>query len=214
MAALERRQVLAIVRGASALLVLFSIGFQGFTLAGGPGGFDPTRFFAFFTILSNLFGAVLFLYLALRWRAPRSATLDVMRGASVVYLTVTFIVVILLLSGADLQVAVPWVDFVVHKVFPVIVVLDWLVDPPAVRITPRHIGWWFVYPIVWVTLTLIRGAADGWYPYPFLNPANGGYGSVAFYFVAILVGFFVISAAVMAIGNARRGPQAEFQPAG
>jgi hypothetical protein len=192
MAAMDRRLTLAVVRGASALLVFFAIGYQAVTLASGAGGFSPTRFFAFFTILSNLFGASLFLYLALRWRAPRSATLDVMRGASVVYLTVTFLV---------------------HKVFPVIVVLDWLVDPPAVPITLRHIGWWFAYPIVWVSLTLIRGAADGWYPYPFLNPANGGYGSVAFYFVAILIGFFVISAATMAIGNVLGGRRPRLEPA-
>lgn len=210
---MDGRLALALVRGASALLVFVAIAYQAVTLAGGPGGFDPTRFFAFFTILSNLFGASLFLALALRWRAPRSAALDVLRGASVVYLTVTFIVVIWLLSGADLQVAVPWVDFVVHKVFPVVVVLDWLVDPPAVRITLRHVGWWLVYPIVWVTLTLLRGAADGWYPYPFLNPANGGYGSVAFYFATILIGFFVIAAATMAVGNALRERRPTVQPA-
>jgi hypothetical protein len=215
MAAMERRQVLALVRGLSAAIVFFSIAYQAVTLAGGPGGFDPTRFFAFFTILSNLFGASLFLVLAVRRPEGRSGTLDVLRGASVVYLTVTFIVVILLLSGDDLQVAVPWVDFAVHKFFPVVVVLDWLIDPPAARLTARQAAAWLVYPIVWVTLTLIRGAADGWYPYPFLDPANGGYGSVAFYFVAILVGFLVIAAAVMAVGNARRGrPAGSGRPAG
>lgn len=57
-------------------------------------------------------------------RSLGSPTLDLLRGASVVYLTVTFIVVVLLLSGADLQVAVPWVDFVLHKLFPVVVVPD------------------------------------------------------------------------------------------
>lgn len=77
---------------------------------------------------SNAFGATLFLVLAARWRSPLSASLDLLRGASVVSLTVTFIVVIWLLSSVDLQVAIPWVDFVLHKVFPIVVVLDWLVD--------------------------------------------------------------------------------------
>lgn len=46
-----------------------------------------------------------------------------------------------------------------------------------------------------------------WYPYPFLDPANGGYGTVALYCVGIAVVVFVISAAVVWIGNlARRGP--------
>jgi hypothetical protein len=34
------------------------------------------------------------------------------------------IVVVLLLSGADLQVAVPWVDFVLHKLLPFVVVIE------------------------------------------------------------------------------------------
>ena len=33
---------------------------------------------------------------------------------------------------------------------------------------------------------MVRGALAGWYPYPFLDPANGGYGTVALYVVAIL----------------------------
>jgi hypothetical protein len=195
--------VLALLRGIVALLVLAAIAVQIIDNVG-QGTFNPTRFFAFFTILSNLFGAILFLVLAARYRESRSDTLDLLRGANVVYLTVTFIVVIWLLSGADLQVAIPWVDFVLHKLFPVLAVIDWLIDPPINWITPRRALVWLAYPLVWVTATLIRGAADGWYPYPFLNPANGGYGSVAFYVTTILVGFLAISAVTLWLGNAVR----------
>jgi hypothetical protein len=64
---------------------------------------------------------------------------------------------------------------------------------------------WLSYPLVWVTLTLMRGAADGWYPYPFLDPANGGYASVALYFVTILVFFLAIGMALIWLGNIRGG---------
>lgn len=201
---MESRSALAIVRGASALLVVVAIVVQMATNIG-AGTFNPTRFFAFFTILSNLFGVAVFLALAVRWRAPRSDTLDLLRGGAAAYLTVTFIVVIWLLSGADLQVAIPWVDVVLHKLFPAIVVADWLLDPPATRLTYRAGLRWLAYPVAWVTLTLVRGAVEGWYPYPFLDPANGGYGSVAFYVVAILIGFVAISAVTMWLGNAMRG---------
>ena len=102
-----------------------------------------------------------------------------MRGAAAVYLTVTLVVVLTLLSNVDVQLHLVWVDVVLHKVFPVIVVLDWLVDPPQVRLGPRDALLWIAYPIVWAVLTMLRGALDGWYPYPFLDPANGGYGPVA-----------------------------------
>jgi hypothetical protein len=200
----DRRLVLGVVRGASALLVLFAIAVQMNTSAG---AFNPTRFFLFFTILSNLFGAFLYLYLAARWRSPASATTDLLRGASAVYLTVTFFVVIALLSGADLQLAVPWVDFVVHKLFPVIVVLDWLIDPPVSRLTFRQALVWLVYPLIWTAFTVVRGAIDGWYPYPFLDPANGGYGSVVVVSAAIFVGFLAIIWITVRLGNAMRDRQ-------
>ena len=117
------------------------------------------------------------------------------------YLTVTFFVVIVLLSGEDVQLDLVWVDVVLHKLFPVVVVLDWLVDPPMVRLTNRDALLWLVYPIVWVVVTLVRGAADGWYPYPFLDPAKGGYGTVAVVVIAITIGFLVLAAVTAAIGD-------------
>lgn len=43
------------------------------------------------------------------------------------------------------------------------------------------------------------------YPYPFLDPANGGYGSVAVYCVGILIAMVVVSALVVVLGNAAGG---------
>jgi hypothetical protein len=200
---MDRRQIIAIARAGFGLLVIIAIAFQAATLID-SGFFRPLRYFAFFTILSNLFGAVLFLVLAARWRAPRTHVVDVLRGAAVVYLVVTFIVVLVLLSGAELQVGVPWVDFVVHTLFPVVVVIDWLVDPPSTDIRLRDVAAWLAFPLIWVALTLARGAADHWYPYPFLDPANGGYRSVAYHVGMILAGFLVISGAVNAVSDVLR----------
>ena len=200
---MDRRQILAIARAAFGLLVLIAVAFQAKTLIDN-GLFRPLRYFAFFTILSNLFGAILFLVLAARWRAPRTHTVDVLRGAAVVYLVVTFIVVLVLLSGAELQVGVPWVDFIVHTLFPLVVVVDWLIDPPSTDIRLQDVAKWLAFPIIWVALTLARGAADHWYPYPFLDPAYGGYRSVAYHVGMILAGFLVISGAVNAISDVLR----------
>ena len=52
-----------------------------------------------------------------------------------------------------------------------------------------------IYPLAWTVLTVIRGALDGRYPYPFLDPANGGYGAVVTTTVGIVVGSFVIALA-------------------
>jgi hypothetical protein len=172
------------------------------------GTFNPTRFFAYFTIQSNLIGVAAFAWLLARGDRPRSRALDLLRGAAAVYLTITFFVVIFLLSDVDVSLDLAWVDVVLHKIFPIIVVADWLIDPPGIRLTPRDIPYWLVYPIIWAILTVIRGALDGWYPYPFLDPANGGYGQVAVTIVAITIGFVVVSLVIMALGNVRSGRRA------
>ncbi len=61
------------------------------------------------------------------------------------------------------------------------------------------------YPLTWLVYTLVKGPIVGKYPYPFLDPANGGYGTVAAYCVAILVGMLVLCVAVMWIANAANG---------
>jgi peptidoglycan/LPS O-acetylase OafA/YrhL len=81
-----------IVRLLSAALVLLAIVVQSSALAGG-GAWDPTRFYAYFTIQSNLIGVAAFLWAFRRRNAPPSRGLDLFRGASAAYLTVTFFVV-------------------------------------------------------------------------------------------------------------------------
>lgn len=193
---------LQVVRAASAALVILAIVVQAIVLAQ-AGRFDPTRFFAFFTIQSNLIGVATFAWLVANGERPRSRALELLRGAAAVYLTVTFVVVILLLSDVDVQLQVGWAEFTLHKLFPVIVVLDWLIDPPRVALRYRDGLIWLAYPLIWTALTMVRGAADGWYPYPFLDPANGGYATVVVTIVAITVGFLVLSAAMIALGRWR-----------
>jgi hypothetical protein len=164
--------------------------------------FVPANFFSFFTIQSNLIAVAVFLLGAARIRREPSPGWDLVRGASVVYMTVTLIVFALLLADTDVDVTLPWVDTVVHRIMPLAVIVDWVIDPPTRRITFRASLLWLVYPLLWTAYTLVRGALTGWYPYPFLDPAGGGYGSVAIYVMAIF-GFGVVLCAVIAwVGSA------------
>ena len=204
---MDRVRVLMAVRLASVIVVVVAIVTQAIVLANAD-AFDPTRFFAFFTILSNLIGVAAFVALLARGDRPRSRRLELLRGAAVVYLTVTFFVVIFLLSGVDVQLQLVWVDIVLHKIFPIVVVLDWIVDPPHTRLTFRDGLLWLAFPLAWTGFTLVRGALDVWYPYPFLDPANGGYATVALTVAAVTIAFGLIALATIAIGNRAR----EWQP--
>src|SRR5437868_13794639 len=120
---MDRRAAVGLFRGIVAVVVLAAVAYQVILIVD-SGLFRPLRFFAFFTILSNIFGAVLWLWLAVRWRQPRTRNDDRLRGAATLYLVVTFIVVVVLLQGAELSLSNQVVDFVGHKLFPVLALLD------------------------------------------------------------------------------------------
>lgn len=131
-----------------------------------------------------------------------------MRGQAVLVMTVTLVVFALLLADTDVDVTLPWVDTVVHRIMPLAVIVDWLIDPPVVGIPFRTSLVWLTYPLLYAGYTLVRGALVGWYPYPFLDPATGGFGTVALYIVAILAFGILLCALISWIGNvvgARRG---------
>lgn len=193
-----------LVRAATALIAIVAIVVQ-LKVAADANALNVVNFFSYFTIQSNIVGIVVLLILALRAPGPRPGWLESLRGAATVYLTITFIVVILLLSNIDVGLQLPWVDFVVHKLTPVVMVLDWLLDPPTVRLTRRDVLSWLVYPLIWLVYTMIRGPIADWYPYPFLNPANGGYGQVVITSAVILVAGTVLCLAFAWLGNRRAG---------
>jgi hypothetical protein len=214
--AVNRRAVLAVLRVGFSALALVAIVVQLLDLLD-RGILNPVNFFSYFTIQSNLIGLAALLAAAATTRESRSAGVDFFRGAATAYLTLTFIVFALLLADTDVDTAIVWVDRVLHRVMPIVLVADLLLEPPARPIPVRRALWWLAYPLVWTGYTLVRGAITGWYPYPFLNPANGGYAVVAAYSVAIFIGTLVIVLAVASAGNAmasRRGSREAMAPAG
>ncbi len=196
------RSVIGAYRLGFGLLALAAIAWQMVSL-GAAGTLDPVQYLTFFTILSNMIAAILLLVGAVRWRSEHSATLDFLRGGAVVYMSITGIVFAVLLSGTNVDTAIPWVNSVVHELMPIVVVVDWLLDPPKARLTYRQGAVWLVFPAAWIVYELIRGAVTGKYHYPFTNPSNGGYASVGLTSVAILVLMLAVSAAVVWLGNIR-----------
>ncbi|NKQ34192.1 MAG: Pr6Pr family membrane protein [Chloroflexi bacterium] len=151
-------------------------------------------FFSYFTIQSNLIAVGVLLWVALKpVKGPGPLSRDLIRGAPVLYLTITGVVFFLLLSDLPL-VTVPFANTVLHKLMPVVMVADWLIDPPSEALSFRQATAWLIYPLAWLGYTMLRGPLVGWYPYPFLNPAvAGGYGAVLFSILLILLGglFFI-----------------------
>jgi hypothetical protein len=198
------RSVLAIARLGFSALALVAIGFTLWKTAD-AGALDLVNFFSYFTILSNLLAVVSLVGGALRGDRAPSRGWDLLRGQAVVMMTVTLVVYALLLEDADVALNDAWVNITLHKLFPIVVIADWLLDPPDEAVSIRDSLVWLAFPLLWTGYTLIRGALVDWYPYPFLDPANGGYATVAAYIVGILVFGAIVSAVVALAGNAMRG---------
>jgi hypothetical protein len=188
-------------RAAGALAILVAIGYQ---LVYGLESlhWDAANYFSFFTILSNLFAACVLLSGALRGGGARSRGVELLRGGAVVYMLTTGIVYAILLSGQDA--AIPWVNAIVHQVMPVVVAVDWVIDPPRTRLAVHTTLVWLGFPLAYVAYTLIRGALVNWYPYFFLNPNHSaGYLGVAVGSLAIGVGIIALIALTTWVGNSR-----------
>jgi hypothetical protein len=200
-----RRRVHNLVRVAFAVTTVVAMAWQFASLhVRGLG--NAGNFFSFFTIQSNILAALALVLLVVVRREERSAAFDSFRSAVTLFITITGVVFAVLLAGhaEDVQTAIPWVDFVVHKLTPVVVVADWLIDPPRHRLSLRAAATWLLYPLAWFAYTLIRGAGEHWYPYPFVNVDEHGYGHVLTMGVVLLVFFAAASAAFVVVGN-RRG---------
>ena len=127
--------------------------------------FAPGNFFSFFTIQSNVLGVVMLSLAALVPQASRTRLFDAVRTGVTLYLLITGVVFALLLAGLQesLDTHVAWVDFTVHKLMPVVLVADWLLDPPRHRLPFRTGLAWLLYPLAYLVYTLIRGDQVGWY---------------------------------------------------
>lgn len=166
-------------------------------------GFSVLNFFSYFTNLSNLFAAVvLVVESVLSWRGKDlGPAWALLRCISVVCMALVGIVFSALLRDVDLGALLPWINTWLHYVMPVAIVADWLITPPRHTIPYKRVLIAIAFPLVYLAYSLIRGAAISWYAYPFLNPADGGYGPVLLTCLIIAVAFVAMTFLIMGLGN-------------
>ncbi|MGW6446613.1 Pr6Pr family membrane protein [Lentzea sp. NPDC055074] len=152
--------------------------------------FRPADHFSYFTVLSNVFAAVVAL---LGVFGTVSAQI---RGAAVLYMGTTGIVYWLLLRGIDVQTPA-YANWVLHTIVPILVVVEWCLAPERTR----RAWLWLSFPLAYLVYTLVRGPIVGWYPYPFMDPRGNGYGEVLVNCLFVTVVFVVLAFAVSWAGN-------------
>ena len=192
-----------------ALLTVAMIAYQ-IRESQGSGTLNVANFFSFFTIQSNILAAVVLLIggSSLRFVQRPTTGWEMIRGAALIYMATTGVVYGLLLADVDVQTN-GLVNDVLHRIIPIVMVADFLLQPFRHRITYRQALVWTIYPLVYLAYSLIRGPIVDWYPYPFLNPdKSGGYPGVAAYSVGILIFFLVATWVILAVAEWRRAKRA------
>ncbi|GGL96752.1 Pr6Pr family membrane protein [Glutamicibacter protophormiae] len=184
------RQAWAAVQGAMGLLILAAVAAQARATVErtvGLGRDLPTtmaNFFSYFTILSNIFCAVVLLLAAWWMTRPRSkpqeaAWLAILLACATTYMIATGVVYNLLLRSIALDqgTTVPWSNEVLHLLGPAFMLLHALCGPWPRTLPGKSVALVLIFPLAWLGYTLIRAPfvtapATGvpwWYPYPFLD---------------------------------------------
>jgi hypothetical protein len=130
-----------------------------FAFSNGGAAFSAANFFSFFTIQSNILAAAMLALTAIVRRHERTVIFDAVRGAVTLYIAITGVIFALLLSGhqADLNTSLDWVNLVVHRLIPIVLVLDWLIDPARRRLPAWVAGAWLCYPAAWEAMARRAG---------------------------------------------------------
>jgi hypothetical protein len=117
------------------------------------------------------------------WRALRLDAVVIATVGGLVHLF--FLLPLLDLSGWDYV-----ADKLLHMAVPALALVGWLVFGPRGRADRRDLLPFLVVPVSWLVYTLVRGELVEWYPYPFIDVNEHGYG-------VVLVNVLAVAAAMV-----------------
>lgn len=158
-----------ILTGATTLIALG----VAYALAIRAGQGSPFDYFGYFTNLTSLATSGIVITAGVYAFRGNCAPLPLVfaRGVSTACMIVVGVVYNALVPGTGA--APPWVNAWLHIALPMIVTLDWLISRDRRPLPLTRLWIVLPYPLLWLTVVLIRGATDGWVPYGFLLPATG-----------------------------------------
>ena len=162
------------------------------------------RFISYFTILTNTLVAICFTCL---WLNPNSSWGKFFSRPSVLTAITVYIVVVgityntvlrFIWAPTGLQRAV---DETLHFIMPGWFLIFWVMCVPKGSLKWNDLPAWLIFPFVYCIYILIRGSISNEYPYPFMDVAKLGYGTVALNSFYICLAFLLISVIFIAIGR-------------
>jgi hypothetical protein len=165
------------------------------------------RFFTYFTILTNILAALCFTLILGKpsssggkfFARPRTQT-----AIAIYILMVGIVYNTILRSLWHPQGYQRIADELLHVVNPAFFLLYWLffVRKSAAAIPWTSLALWLLYPLGYLILILLRGALSGWYPYPFMDVVQLGFGTVLIHSAGMLAAFLLLSVLFLGLAKA------------
>jgi hypothetical protein len=185
----------------SALLLQLCLTINNYAAQGRPASAAILFYLGFFTVLTNLLAAICLSCAAMQ--KDLSARMISFAAAATAYMAMVGIIYSLLLRHVwEPQAWQKVADVLLHDVMPVSIFLFWLLLVPKKRLNWRSPLPWLIYPLGYLGVTLLVGAATGRYPYPFVDVGLLGYGRVSLNAVMITLAFLILSYVLVAIDRA------------
>lgn len=163
-----------------------------------------TRYFSYFTILTNLLAAVCVTVLFIK---PK----NVAAGFLVRPTTVTAITVYIAITGIVYNVILRFLwqpeglqfvaDELLHTVIPLLFIVLWLLYVPKAELAYKQVLSWLIYPFLYLVYTLIHGSISGFYPYPFMDVGVLGYKKLLLNAAVLLILFSGLSLFLVSVGK-------------
>lgn len=162
-----------------------------------------TRYFSFFTILTNLLVAIVSTILVFK---PKSKPGVYFSSSSRLTATTLYILIVGLIYNVILRFL--WApeglqklaDELLHTIIPSFFLFFWLFVVPRAEIKITVALKWLLYPLLYLIYIFIRGAFSGFYPYPFIDVKALGYNKVVVNSLFIM-GVFIALGLILLIIN-------------
>lgn len=151
------------------------------------------RFFCYFTIQSNFLVAVAMGFIVTRHTDGQ--LFRVIRLASLVGITVTGIIAAVALPPSPSYSTLNLLcDRLLHIVVPALTFVGWLTFGPRGKVRREDLLPSLIWPVLWLVSTLALGPVVNWYPYPFIDVNQIGYGRTLINCAVIAVLFLTLAA--------------------
>ncbi|NCW94998.1 MAG: hypothetical protein EBW72_00605 [Actinobacteria bacterium] len=157
--------------------------------------FRPLEYFSFFSIDSSIFAGFVVLFSGLWLLQGKTETerQNVLRLVATVSMIIVGVVYHALLG--DSAVAPEDIGYEWPRIPNL-----YLISIKGAKPKLRKALWVVVYPLTWLFLSIIRGLADGWWPYWFINPGSeGGVAGMITYILLIAAGFISLGFIVLGV---------------